>query len=148
MALCRNPIGRGAVSQWPSIQRKKSACICVGVCPRCKEEALQAELRINQPRDRHEQEADRMAERVTQAPDPRRLEKPLTLLRYSPTFGEGEFSEVGLLTDSCWIHRCWLRCEGGRALSRGSFPFPSGCSLPLPLFVHHPRRMRVLRTSP
>src|SRR5215217_734585 len=66
---------------------------------------------------------------------------------YSPECVEGEFSEVGLLTDSCWIHRCWLGCERGRALSRGSFPFPSGCSLPLPLFVHHPRRMRVLRTS-
>jgi hypothetical protein len=35
-----------------------------------------------------------MAERVTQASDPRRLEKPLPLLRYSPTFGEEEFSEV------------------------------------------------------
>src|SRR5215204_1677455 len=67
--------------------------------------------------------------------------------RYSPECVEGEFSEVGSLTDSCWIHRCWLGCERGRALSRGSFPFPSGCSLPLPLFVHHPRRMRVLRTS-
>ena len=65
---------------------------------------------------------------------------------YSPECVEREFSEVDLLTDSCWIHRCWLGCERGRALSRGSFPFPSGCSLPLPFFVH-PRRTRVLRTS-
>src|SRR5829696_1394619 len=52
-----------------------------------------------------------------------------------------------LLTDSSSIHRCCLGCERGRAISRGSFPFPSGCSLPLPLFVHYPRRTCVLRTS-
>jgi hypothetical protein len=64
----------------PFVQRKPT-CACGGGCPRCKEEALQAKLRINQPRDRHEREADRMAERVTQVRDPRRLEEPLILQR-------------------------------------------------------------------
>src|SRR5215203_2073308 len=51
---------------------------------------------------------------------------------YSPECVEGEFSEVGLLTDSCWIHRCWLGCERGRALSRGPFLSPPGVPCPYP----------------
>ncbi len=64
----------------PFIQRKPT-CACGGGCPRCKEHAGSTELEISQPGDRHEQEADRIAERVTQVPDPQRLEKPLILQR-------------------------------------------------------------------
>jgi hypothetical protein len=50
------------------IQRK---CACGGGCPRCKESLLlQTKLKINQPGDRYEQEADRVADRVMRMPEP------------------------------------------------------------------------------
>src|SRR5215217_2098320 len=54
-----------------------------------------------------------------------------TYLPYSPKCLEDKFSEVGLLSYSSCIHRCWLGCERGRAICRGSFPllvFPAPLS--------------------
>jgi hypothetical protein len=53
----------------PMIQRK-AACACGGDCPRCQTAALQPKLTISQPGDRHEQEADRLAEQVMRMPLP------------------------------------------------------------------------------
>ncbi len=50
------------------LQRK---CACGGGCPRCQEQALlQTKLKINEPGDKYEQEADRIADRVMQMPEP------------------------------------------------------------------------------
>jgi Domain of unknown function (DUF4157) len=50
------------------IQRK---CACGGGCPRCqKASLLQTKLKINEPGDRYEQEADRIADRVMRMPEP------------------------------------------------------------------------------
>jgi hypothetical protein len=50
------------------IQRK---CACGGGCPRCKESLLlQTKLKINEPGDRYEQEADRIADQVMRMPEP------------------------------------------------------------------------------
>ncbi len=58
----------------PLLQRK---CACGGGCPRCQaeqdlEEALpiQTKLKISQPGDKYEQEADRIAEQVMRMPEP------------------------------------------------------------------------------
>lgn len=73
----------------PFIQRRPS-CACGGGCPRCEEESLQARLGINQPGDRYEREADRMAERVTRASDPQRPENPPALQRRAARQAEPE----------------------------------------------------------
>jgi Domain of unknown function (DUF4157) len=50
------------------LQRK---CACGGGCPRCqKASLLQTKLKINEPGDRYEQEADRIADRVMRMPEP------------------------------------------------------------------------------
>ncbi len=52
----------------PLLQRK---CACGGGCPRCQEQALlQTKLKINEPGDKYEQEADRVADEVMQMPEP------------------------------------------------------------------------------
>ena len=51
----------------PLIQRLPS-CACGGGCPRCT--PVQTKLKIGQPGDRYEQEADRVADQVMRMPDP------------------------------------------------------------------------------
>jgi hypothetical protein len=52
------------------LQRKPS-CACGGGCPRCQEAALlQTKLKISEPGDHYEQEADLIADRVMQMPEP------------------------------------------------------------------------------
>ena len=59
----------GFPNHQPIIQRK-SNCPCGGGCPRCREkELIQPKLNINQPGDRYEQEADRVADQVMRMPD-------------------------------------------------------------------------------
>ena len=49
----------------------KTGCACGGVCPRCQAEpALQTKLKISEPGDKFEQEADRIAEQVMRIPEP------------------------------------------------------------------------------
>ncbi len=49
------------------LQRK---CACGGGCPRCQEEALlQSKLKISEPGDKYEQEADRVVDQVMRMPD-------------------------------------------------------------------------------
>ncbi len=52
----------------PLLQRK---CACGGGCPRCQEDlGMQTKLKIGEPGDKYEQEADRIAEQVMRMPDP------------------------------------------------------------------------------
>ena len=47
------------------LQRKEGQCACGGGCPRCSEnKKLQTKLKINEPGDIYEQEADRVADEV------------------------------------------------------------------------------------
>jgi hypothetical protein len=51
--------------------QRKPDCACGGGCPRCQEAALlQTKLKISEPGDRYEQEADRIAEEVMRMPEP------------------------------------------------------------------------------
>lgn len=49
----------------PMLQRQ---CACGGGCPRCLESSLQTKLKISEPSDKYEQEADRIAEYVVRIP--------------------------------------------------------------------------------
>ena len=52
----------------PLLQRK---CACGGGCPRCKEDlGIQTKLKIGNPNDKYEQEADRIADQVMRMPEP------------------------------------------------------------------------------
>lgn len=52
----------------PLLQRK---CACGGGCPRCKDElGIQTKLKIGEPGDKYEQQADRIADEVMRMPDP------------------------------------------------------------------------------
>ncbi|MGL5064752.1 MAG: DUF4157 domain-containing protein [Microcoleus sp.] len=52
----------------PLLQRQ---CACGGGCPRCKQElGIQTKLKISEPGDRYEQEADRIADEVMRMPRP------------------------------------------------------------------------------
>jgi hypothetical protein len=52
----------------PLIQRQ---CACGGGCPRCKDNlTLQTKLKISEPGDQYEQEADRIADQVMRMPKP------------------------------------------------------------------------------
>jgi hypothetical protein len=52
----------------PLLQRK---CACGGGCPRCKDElGIQTKLKIGEPGDKYEQEADRIADEVMRMPEP------------------------------------------------------------------------------
>lgn len=54
----------------PMIQHKAS-CACGGGCPACQSSLpLQAKLKIGQPNDKYEQEADRVADQIMRMPDP------------------------------------------------------------------------------
>jgi hypothetical protein len=51
----------------PLLQRK---CACGGGCPRCQDElGIQTKLKIGEPGDKYEQEADRIADRVMRMPE-------------------------------------------------------------------------------
>lgn len=51
----------------PLLQRK---CACGGGCPRCKKEVgIQTKLKISEPGDKYEQEADRIADEVMRMPE-------------------------------------------------------------------------------
>jgi len=52
----------------PLLQRK---CACGGGCPRCQDEqGIQTKLKISEPGDKYEQEADRIADEVMRMPEP------------------------------------------------------------------------------
>ena len=53
----------------PVVQRKAD-CACGGGCPRCQENlGIQTKLRIGEPGDKYEQEADRIADQVMRMPE-------------------------------------------------------------------------------
>jgi hypothetical protein len=52
----------------PLLQRK---CACGGGCPRCQDkQGIQTKLKISEPGDKYEQEADRVADEVMRMPEP------------------------------------------------------------------------------
>jgi outer membrane protein OmpA-like peptidoglycan-associated protein len=55
-------------TRMPLLQRQ---CACGGGCPRCKQElGIQTKLKISEPGDRYEQEADHIADEVMRMPEP------------------------------------------------------------------------------
>ncbi len=53
----------------PSLQRQTS-CVCGGGCPHCQEKVvIHPKLKIGQPNDKYEREADRIADHVMQMPE-------------------------------------------------------------------------------
>ncbi|MGH7807801.1 MAG: eCIS core domain-containing protein [Thermodesulfobacteriota bacterium] len=49
---------------------RKPSCPCGGGCPRCKDtHIIQTKLKFNEPGDKYEQEADRMADEIMRMPD-------------------------------------------------------------------------------
>jgi Domain of unknown function (DUF4157) len=53
------------VSSGLTVLQRQPSCACGGRCPRCQEQALlQTKLKISEPGDRYEQEADRIADQV------------------------------------------------------------------------------------
>jgi hypothetical protein len=53
------------------VMQRKSLCPCDGGCPRCTgEKPIQPKLTIGQPKDKYEQEADRVADQVMRMPEP------------------------------------------------------------------------------
>lgn len=60
-----------------SVIQRKPNCPCGGRCPRCKSElAIQTKLRIGEPGDQYEQEADRIADQVMRMPEPQVQRQP------------------------------------------------------------------------
>jgi len=56
---------------------QKTACPCGGGCPRCRVGLpIQAKLKIGDPNDKYEQEADRVADQVMRMPEPNIRLKP------------------------------------------------------------------------
>jgi Domain of unknown function (DUF4157) len=52
------------------VQRKSSSCACGGSCPRCQANtAISTKLKISEPGDEYEQEADRVADQVMRMPE-------------------------------------------------------------------------------
>jgi hypothetical protein len=75
----------------------KPVCPCDGDCPRCiGNTAVQAKLKIGQPDDTYEQEADRVADQVMQMPEPDVRRKPGWLFANGPSWGD-ESPEEGLI---------------------------------------------------
>jgi hypothetical protein len=55
-------------TEMPLLQRQ---CACGGGCPRCQDElGIQTKLKISEPGDKYEQEADRIADEVMRMPEP------------------------------------------------------------------------------
>ncbi|HEX8180802.1 MAG TPA: DUF4157 domain-containing protein [Pyrinomonadaceae bacterium] len=53
-----------------TLLQRKGPCACGGGCARCADEgSQQAKIKVSTPGDRHEQEADRIAEQVLRMPD-------------------------------------------------------------------------------
>ena len=74
------------------LQRKES-CACGGGCPRCqKQMLLQTKLKISEPGDKYEQEADRIADEVMRMPEPSVQSK--TIANPTPLNSEQSPSEV------------------------------------------------------
>lgn len=74
----------------PLLQRK---CACGGGCPRCQDElGIQTKLKIGEPGDKYEQEADRIADEVMRMPEPSVQRK--TIANPTPLNSEQSPSEV------------------------------------------------------
>jgi len=101
----------------PLLQRK---CACGGGCPRCQENlGIQTKLKIGKPGDKYEQEADRVAEQITQ-----RTDSSVQTERDHPSQGSNIpriaiASGIGLEAES----NIRLNLEGGRPLSSATRQF-------------------------
>ncbi len=85
----RRPQHRPDRQVWTvSLIQRKASCSCGGTCPRCRS----SNLRISQPGDRHEKEADRVANRVLRMANP---------VRSAPAaYAESRSSARGDLSDN------------------------------------------------
>jgi len=89
----------------PSLQRK---CACGGGCPRCKDNlGIQTKLKIGEPADKYEQEANRIADEVMRMPEPsvqRQTEldeKEVNLNSPAPSEPNGE---TAIVDPQAWVN--------------------------------------------
>ncbi|HBB31135.1 MAG TPA: hypothetical protein DDZ80_08865 [Cyanobacteria bacterium UBA8803] len=104
-------------------------CACGGGCPRCQEKlGIQTKLKISEPGDKYEQEADRIADEVMRMPEPRQREtQPKSSLGISSSSivqrqVEGETQQEQLSRPSPFC-----RQEGDRCIDRGCSQFGRVC---------------------
>ncbi len=120
-----SPLSTGTV-----LLQRKSACACGGGCPRCQAERdlekilpIQTKLKISQPGDKYEQEADRVAEQVMRMPEPTVSESGATAPTREGTLqakaASGEHS-----TDSLAVFPSIIALQGsGQPLSQSERDF-------------------------
>jgi hypothetical protein len=68
------------------VAQRKPVCACGGGCPRCQEYPVQDKLRISQPGDRYEQQADRVTKQMMRKPEPQtpQRKEPTSELSLTP----------------------------------------------------------------
>ena len=70
MPVARSP-SLSTVSPGSTMLQRKPGCACGGGCPRCQDElGIQTKLKIGEPGDKYEQQAERIAEQVMRMPEP------------------------------------------------------------------------------
>ena len=67
-AIKTTPTSRRSLATGSTMLQRKPGCPCGGGCPRCQE-LLQTKLKIGEPGDKYEREADRIADEVMRMPE-------------------------------------------------------------------------------
>jgi hypothetical protein len=125
-------LSRPAGSTGGVIQRK---CACGGTCSKCSgegEEKVQTKLRVSQPGDRFEQEADHTADTVMRMPAGRINPIPAAgpmLVQRAESMTEAEEDKQGVLIDAEFGIQ--MKGAGGAGKTAGSFSVPSSGGAPL-----------------
>jgi Domain of unknown function (DUF4157) len=110
----------------PLLQRQ---CACGGGCPRCQDElGIQTKLKISEPGDKYEQEADRIADEVMRMPEPSQREtQPRSSLGISSSLIVQRQVEAETEQDNLSRPSPLCGQEGDRCLDRGCSQFGKVC---------------------
>ena len=117
------PVRRGrnvsSLSTGNVLLQRKPACACGGGCPRCQAERdlekilpIQTKLKISQPGDKYEQEADRVAEQIMRMPEPTVPESETTAQAGKETLQTKSASDHHATTSSLAVSPSIIAVQG------------------------------------